>query len=86
MGFTRTRVTAVGSQDTYSSFSTDSLGPEVGRESRTWMDMHGIAGAKGRGETDLDITYLELMNENGDPTFIYPNAAQNGVVVTATRP
>lgn len=85
-GFTRTRVTGTASQDTFSSYSTDDFGPQVGRNSRTKMDMQGINTVIGRGETDMDIEYLALPNENGDLTYAYPNAAQNGWIVTPTRP
>lgn len=86
MGFTKTRVTAIASQNTYSSYSTDDFGPEVGRENRTRMDMHGVTDTIGRGETDTDITYMTLVNENGDKVFTYPNAAGNGLITTQTRP
>lgn len=84
--FTRTRVTGAGSKNTFSSYSSDTKGPEVGRNNRTFMDMQGINSAMGRGETDIDITYLELMNESGTKVFIYPNAAGNGLIVSTTRP
>lgn len=85
-GFTRTRVTATASQNTYPTLATDQFGPEVGRENRTRMDMHGVTDTLGRGEVDQDITYISLVNENGDLVFVYPNAAGNGLVVTQTRP
>ena len=86
MGFTITRVTGVVGTSTYSTVDNDLFTKEVGRENRTRMDMHGISDAVGRGETDTDITYQTLINEGGDPCFIYPNAAGNGIIVTQTRP
>jgi len=84
--FSKTLVTSTPGHNTFGTYSSDTKGREVGRESRTFMDMHGINSAMGRGETDLDITYLELMNEAGTPVFIYPNAAGNGLIVSTTRP
>jgi len=46
----------------------------------------GAEAILGRGETDDEITYLALRNEQGELTYIYPNAAQNGVTVSGTKP
>ena len=40
----------------------------------------------GRGTTDTDVVYLALRNADGEVAYIYPNAAQNGIVVQATKP
>lgn len=58
----------------------------VGSESSLGMDALGIRNGVGRASVDQDITYLLLMNENGTPVYIYPNAAADGIVVTSVRP
>jgi len=40
----------------------------------------------GRGTTDTDIVYLLLRNADGEVSYIFPNATQNGIVVQATKP
>ena len=40
----------------------------------------------GRGTTDTDVVYLLLRNADGEVSYIYPNATQNGIVVQATKP
>jgi len=40
----------------------------------------------GRGTTDTDITFITLRNASGTKYYIYPNAAGNGLTVTATKP
>lgn len=40
----------------------------------------------GRGTTDTDITFLLLKNADGESAYIFPNAAQTGIVVQATKP
>lgn len=86
MGFTRTRVTGSASQNTFDTYSDDNLTNQVGRESRTRMDMHGITDIVGRGETDPDITYEAQINETGAVVYTYPNAAGNGLITDTTRP
>ena len=40
----------------------------------------------GRGTTDTDVVYLALRNADGELAYIYPNAAQNAIVVQAAKP
>lgn len=40
----------------------------------------------GRGTTDTDIAFLGLTNGDGEMCYIFPNAAQNAIVVQSTRP
>ena len=40
----------------------------------------------GQGDSDTDITYMALRNENGTLVYIYPNAAGNGVTVSTSKP
>jgi hypothetical protein len=40
----------------------------------------------GRGATDTDITFIALRNADGELCYVYPNAAQNAIVVSATKP
>ncbi len=51
-----------------------------------FADKEGIAVRLVRGTTDTDITALALRNQDGTECFIYPNAAGNGVIVTAVAP
>ena len=53
---------------------------------KAFFDKLGLMARLGRGQTDTDITYVELMNENGTSVFIFPNAAGNGVTVQTTKP
>jgi len=39
----------------------------------------------GRGATDTLVTYLALYR-NGTKTYIYPNATNDGLVVTSVKP
>lgn len=48
-------------------------------------DEFGGVGGWGRGATDPLITYL-FVYRNGIKTYIYSNGANNGIVVTATKP
>lgn len=40
----------------------------------------------GRGTTDTDVVYLLLRNSDGEVSYIFPNATQNGITVQATKP
>ena len=40
----------------------------------------------GRGTTDTDVVFIALRNTDGELAYIYPNAAQNAIVVQAGRP
>lgn len=39
-----------------------------------------------RGETDTDITGLILHNADGEACYVYPNATQDDIIVSSTRP
>lgn len=41
---------------------------------------------KGTGTVDPDITFIALRNADGEKCYIYPNAAQNAIIVSATKP
>jgi hypothetical protein len=41
---------------------------------------------KGDGTTDVDITFITLRNADGELCYIYPNADQNGIIVSSTHP
>lgn len=86
MGLTRTRVTAAMGTDQTVRTDLDDKTDLVGSESSLGMDALGIRNGVGRASVDQDITYLLLMNENGTPVYIYPNAAADGIVVTSVRP
>ena len=38
------------------------------------------------GVTDTDITYITLKNADGEICYIYPNATQTDIIVSATKP
>ena len=40
----------------------------------------------GKGATDTDITYWRLQNADGEACYIYPNATQDAIVVSNTKP
>lgn len=40
----------------------------------------------GRGTTDTDVVYLALRNSDGELAYIFPDAAQTGITVQATKP
>lgn len=46
----------------------------------------GVFVGVGRGVTDTDITYLAMKNADGELCYVYPNAAQNDITVSATKP
>lgn len=39
-----------------------------------------------RGDSDTDITYIALYNSDGEKCYIYPNATQDGITVSGTKP
>lgn len=39
-----------------------------------------------RGTTDTDITGFEMKNADGEVCYVYPNADQNDIVVSSTKP
>jgi hypothetical protein len=53
---------------------------------KVFADRIGIAMRIVRGATDTDITAIALCNEDGTETFIYPNAAASGLIVTDVVP
>lgn len=50
------------------------------------FDKLGLLFEIGRGETDTDITYLKMFNADGEACYVYPNADQNDITVSATKP
>ena len=40
----------------------------------------------GRGDTDTDITYIKLKNEEGEDVYIYPNEDGDGLEITTIKP
>jgi len=44
------------------------------------------SGIIGRGSTDTDITYLMLKNADGEICYLYPNATQDALTVSNTKP
>lgn len=60
--------------------------PNGGNEEFIVRFADGSDAAIGEGVTDTDITYLRLRNASGASAYIYPNAARNGITVSANRP
>lgn len=58
----------------------------AGGETKIILDPLGITSIIGRGDTDLDITYIALFNANGTLVYIYPNNAGTGLIVTTVKP
>ena len=58
----------------------------AGGETKIILDPLGVTAVIGRGDTDLDITYIQLFNANATPCYIYPNGAGNGIIVTTVKP
>ena len=46
----------------------------------------GVSIETFRGTTDIDITGWILYNADGEACYIYPNAEQNAIIVSATAP
>jgi hypothetical protein len=40
----------------------------------------------GQGTTDMDITFITLRNADGEKCYIYPNADQDGIIVSSSKP
>lgn len=76
--------------DPRATAATSAGGTEVNgwasKETKKFSDKDGKVADIGRGETDTNIGYIALPNEDGNLTYIYPNAAQNGVIVSAAKP
>ena len=83
----------VNTGDARTKVLTGAAGTEIqgylkvnGHDTKVFCDASGIVAEIGRGETDADITFLALRQEDGTRTYLYPNAAGNGLIVTATKP
>ena len=56
------------------------------RELKVYFDEVGLVALIGRGETDATLTYVALQKTGGTLTYIHPNAAGDGIVVTTVKP
>lgn len=60
---------------------------EIGaEETKVYVDALGVVAVIGRGETDVNVTYVALKNTNGDTVYAYPNAAGNGWQLSTVKP
>ncbi|MFW9873324.1 MAG: hypothetical protein ACFFG0_09495 [Candidatus Thorarchaeota archaeon] len=65
--------------------STDVVGMDI-KLPLTVTDDTGQIAEIGRGTTDTNITYISLYNTDGELCYVYPNADQNGIVVSGAKP
>ena len=45
-----------------------------------------ILGEINQGDSDVDITYWLMYNADGEVCYVYPNATQDGILVSASKP
>ncbi len=45
-----------------------------------------ILGVINQGDSDIDITYWLMYNADGEVCYVYPNATQDGILVSASKP